>query len=182
MISGIALRLDDDEWESWLPDVAHPLYQEFRTLQVQSIGQGYNAQKELLDRLHAKKKQDVFVGSYMMMADKETGQAITYCVWSSKNVLSLLPHTDRIAFMQEGKGPLLAEWDQVVKIVGHLMEPLDIYPQRFRVSDFPTEEQLAEMGATTLMNRSEKVLVVLLRVGGVLLLTAVIPAIMCLSE
>ena len=31
-----------------------------------------------------------------------------------------------------------------------LMEPMDIYPQRFRVSEFPTDEQFAGMGATRL--------------------------------
>ena len=35
----------------------------------------------------------------------------------------------------------------VVEVVGDLMAPLDIYPQRFRVSELPTEEQLAAMGA-----------------------------------
>ena len=34
----------------------------------------------------------------------ETGDFMTYCVWP-KDTLTLLPHTDRIAFMQEGKGP-----------------------------------------------------------------------------
>ena len=60
-----------------------------------------------------------------------------------------MPLTDTIAFMQEGQGPLMAEWGRAVEVVGHLMEPLDIYPQRFRVSDFPTDEQLAAMGAKT---------------------------------
>ena len=54
-----------------------------------------------------------------------------------------------IAFTQEGRDPLMADWDRVVEVVGHLMEPLDIYPQRFRVSDFPTDEQLAAIGAKT---------------------------------
>ena len=126
----------------------HPiaLFNEFRGLQLQSIGRGYAEQKEMLDGTTDK---DTFVASFSIVQHPETEHFMTYCVWP-KDTLTLLPHTDRIAFMQEGKGPLMAEWDRAVEIVGHLMEPLDIYPERFRVSEFPTDEQLAAMGATTL--------------------------------
>jgi hypothetical protein len=115
-------------------------------LQLQSIGRGYAEQKEMLDETTDK---DTFVASFSIAQHPETGDFMTYCVWP-RDTLTLLPHTDRIAFMQEGKGPLLAEWDRVVEVMGGLMEPMDIYPQRFQVSDFPTEEQLAAIGATTL--------------------------------
>ena len=148
MISGLAFCLVGDEWLPWLPDASHPTYGELRTLQVQSHGQDYSEQKSLLDRLHEKTKQDIFVASFSAMEHKDTKELTTYCVWS-RGVLALLPRTDLIAFVQEGKDPLMAKWDRVAEVVGHLMEPLDIYPQRFQVSDFPTDEQLAAMGAAT---------------------------------
>ncbi|MGA2257188.1 MAG: hypothetical protein ABSG53_21245 [Thermoguttaceae bacterium] len=40
----------------------------------------------------------------------------------------------------------MAEWEKVVDVAGDLMEPLDIYPPRFRVRGFPSDEQLAAMG------------------------------------
>lgn len=142
-ISGIAVRLDGDDWVPWPPDPSHPLFSEFHGLQLQSLGRNYAEQKELLD---GTTDEDIFVASYMAMQNKDSGHFITYCVWG-KNVLALLPRTDQIAFMQEGKDPLMAQWDRVVEVVGDLMKPLDIYPERFRVSGFPTEEQLAAMGA-----------------------------------
>jgi hypothetical protein len=145
IISGIAVRLDGEDWVPWLPDPSHLLFNEFRGLQLQSIGRGYAEQKEMLDGTTDK---DTFVASFSIIHNPETGHFMTYCVWP-KDGLALLPLTDTIAFMQEGKGPLMAEWDRAVEVIGHLMEPLEIYPQRFRVSDFPTEEQLAAMGATT---------------------------------
>ena len=146
IISGIALRLDGEDWVPWLPDPSHALFNEFRGLQLQSIGRGYAEQKEVLD---GTTDEDTFVASFSIAQHPETGDFMTYCVWP-KDTLTLLPHTDMIAFMQEGKGPLMAKWNRAVEVVGHLMEPVEIYPQRFRVSDFPTEEQLAAMGATTL--------------------------------
>jgi hypothetical protein len=35
----------------------------------------------------------------------------------------------------------------VVEVMGDSMTPLDTYPQRFRVSEFPSEEQLTAMRA-----------------------------------
>ena len=48
-----------------MPDVAHPLYQEFWMFQVQSLGQDYSEQKELLDRPHEANDQDIFVASFL---------------------------------------------------------------------------------------------------------------------
>ena len=146
IISGIVVRLDGDDWVPWLPDPSHTLFNEFRGLQLHSLGRDYAEQKETLDGTTDK---DTFVASFSIVQHPETGDFMTYCVWP-KDTLALLPRTDRIAFMQEGKGPLLAEWDRVAEVIGDLMEPVDIYPQRFRVSEFPTDEQLMAMRATRL--------------------------------
>jgi uncharacterized protein YtpQ (UPF0354 family) len=145
-ISGMAVRLDGDEWMPWLPDPSHAFFNEFRGLQLQSFARDYDQQKEVLDGTTDK---DTFVASFSIVQHPETGDFMTYCVWP-KDTLTLLPHTDRIAFMQEGKGPLLAEWDRVVEVMGELVTPMGIYPERLRVSGFPTDEQFKAMGATTL--------------------------------
>ncbi len=144
-ISGIALRLDDDEWVPWLPENGHPLYWEFRKLQTQSFGRAYAEQKELLDKLYRRTGEDVFVASFSGMGREGTDEIVSYCVWS-KGVLALLPRTDRVAFMRQDTDPVIAAWDGVVKVVGDMMEPMGMYPERYRVSEFPTEGQLAAMG------------------------------------
>jgi len=40
----------------------------------------------------------------------------------------------------------MVEWQRVLEVVGDMMEPVDIYPPRFRVRGFPSEKQLAAMG------------------------------------
>jgi hypothetical protein len=142
-ISGVAVRLDSDDWVPWLPDPSHPLFNEFRGLQLQSLGRDYAKQKEMLDGTTDK---DTFVASFSIVQHPETGHFMTYCV-CPKDVLALLPRTDRIAFVQDGEKPLMAAWDRVVEVMGDSMTPLDTYPQRFRVSDFPSEEQLTAMRA-----------------------------------
>jgi len=144
-VSGVALRLVGDEWVSWLPEANHPLSDEFRKIRMLSTGQDYSEQKELLDRLHERTGEDVFVASYSVMQHKDTGQRISYCVWS-KNTISLLPQTERIVLGGEGQAPVMAPWEKVVEIVGDLMSPMGMYPERFLVEGFPTAGQLAAMG------------------------------------
>jgi hypothetical protein len=144
-VSGVALRLAGDEWESWMPEASHPLYEEFRGLRIQSSGQDYAEQKELLDQLHEKTGEDVFVASYSVMQHKETGHRVSFCMWA-KGLPSLLPRTERIVLGAEDQEPVIAPWEKVVGIAGDLMTPMGTYPERYRVEDFPTSEQLAAMG------------------------------------
>jgi len=143
-IGGIALTLDGDDWNVWLPNPAHPLYKEFRLMQIQAYGQDYNEQKETLDKLHEKQREAVFVATYSAMKKKDNGELTSYCVWS-KGVPTLLPKTDLIGFTQKDAKSRVAAWDRVVETVGNLMEPLGMYPPRWKVTDFPTDEQLATM-------------------------------------
>jgi hypothetical protein len=39
----------------------------------------------------------------------------------------------------------VGEWDRVREVVGDLIEPLGVYPERYRVRSFPTSEQLREI-------------------------------------
>ena len=143
-MSGIALRLDGDDWVSWMPSASHPLYSDFRLLQVQSVAQDYGDQKAVSDRLHEKTGQDIFVASYSATQKKDTGEIVSHCVWA-RGVLALLPRTDRIAFMQQDREPVVAAWERVVEAVGDTMQPMGMYPERWWVSEFPTVEQLTAM-------------------------------------
>ena len=49
-ISMFAFRLVDDDWTEWRPAADHPLHQQFALLRLQSLGQQYAEQKELLER------------------------------------------------------------------------------------------------------------------------------------
>ena len=145
IVSGVALRLAGDEWVSWMPEAAHPLFDEFRGLRIQSYGHDYAEQKELLDELHEKTGEDVFVASYSVMLHKDTGHRISFCMWA-KGLTSLLPQAERIVLGGEDQASVMAPWEKVAKIVGDLMTPMGMYPERYRVDGFPTAAQLAAMG------------------------------------
>ena len=143
-ISGIALRLNGEDWVPWLPDVLHPSYKEFHRLQIQTFAQDYAQQKEMLDKLHEKNGEKVFVANFSAIK-RADGKLFSYATWTvTEN--SLLPKTDTLVLGRIGSEPQMVEWEKAVGIAGDLMEPLDIYPPRYRVRGFPSEEQLKAMG------------------------------------
>jgi uncharacterized protein YtpQ (UPF0354 family) len=146
-ISGIALRLDGDEWTPWLPEVSHPLYKDFQQLQIQSLGQDYATQKDLLDKLHAKKGEDIFVATFSVIETPD-GRLFSYSVWPD-GADPWLPKTDTVAIVRLGgqqHPPALVEWQRMIDEAGELIEAMEIYPPRYRVRGFPSETQLAAMG------------------------------------
>jgi hypothetical protein len=146
-MSGLALRLDGDEWVSWMPPVDHPSYDEMRILKIQNDAQHYNQQKELLDKLNQKNGKDVYVATFFIIQNDKTGAVVsTYCIWG-KNALSLLPQTEKIAFCEKDKKVVMVAWERAVEVVGSPMKRWEIYPERYHVAEYPTEEQLKAMGA-----------------------------------
>jgi hypothetical protein len=143
-MSGLALRLDGDEWVTWMPPASHPSYGELHGLAIRARGQHYHEQKQLLDKLHAKQGIDIFTASLTAMQDTSTGTIWTYCVWAN-GVEALLPRTDKIAFLEKDQQPLLVDWERAMEEVGDLMEEVDMYPPRFRVREFPAAEQIEAM-------------------------------------
>ncbi len=139
-ISGIALRLDGNEWIPWLPDVSHPLYKDFQGLHLQSLGQDYAQQADLLDKLHEKNGEDVFVATFSASQTPD-GKVFSYAAWT-ETTNSLLPKTDVLILGRIGGSIAMVDWQKAVDVVGDMMEPLDIYPPRYRVRAFPSEKQL----------------------------------------
>jgi hypothetical protein len=78
------------------------------------------------------------------------GPPTSFTVWTD-GITSLLPRTDKVSFIQGDsirgdKIVAFADWARVQDVVGDLMKPVGLYPQRFRVEQFPTGEQLKAIG------------------------------------
>ena len=97
-------------------------------------------------KLYEQKRKDIFVAKYTLH-QSETGGYESYSVWS-KTVPTLLPKTDLVAFVDPAKTESqrmlgLAKWEDVMRIAGDLLLDTQMFPARFYVSKFPSEEQLA---------------------------------------
>jgi hypothetical protein len=144
------LRLQDDEWVDWLPPVGHPLRDKFREMERQFFYLEYADQKESLEQLYAKEEVDIFVATCSAVRNQESEEIFTYCVWP-EGADALLPVCDKVILGTEGQPGQMADWDKVQAIAGELLvEEEQLYPPRFRVSDFPTPAQLELIGGEPL--------------------------------
>jgi hypothetical protein len=150
-ISTVALKLVGDEWESWLPETESPAHTKLRELRLRTLGMEYNDQKELLDQINAQTGENVFVASFSAVKHKDNGRISSYSVWS-EGVETLLPETDDILLLrpdgssQEVQVLAANHFDRVRQIAGDLMQPLGTYPERYRVLEFPSDDQLKQIG------------------------------------
>ena len=137
------LRLENTQWQPHAPLVAVDAW---HALNLRNAAAVNESQKELLDALHTKREQDLFVASYQMMARDDLG-TLSFSVWAEQ-VDTLLPRTEFIIFHARGSDaarPLLVPWQDAFDIVGDLMEQTDLAPERFRVRRFPDEAQFARL-------------------------------------
>ncbi|MFL5342571.1 MAG: hypothetical protein ACJ8F7_20760 [Gemmataceae bacterium] len=150
-ISGLAYRVDEaGEWVPYLPPPNHPQFTRFNQLRLKYLASDYGDQAAALKALHEKTGKDIFVPKFTVVQKKETRELRSYCVWAA-NISSFLPKTDDIYFYRPTQGADSemvggATWDQVAAVVGDLLKPMDIYPERFLVDGFPTPEQFAALG------------------------------------
>ncbi|MSU78500.1 MAG: hypothetical protein EXS16_10450 [Gemmataceae bacterium] len=148
-MNGMALRLAGDAWVPFLPSAEHPEFARYQLLWIRSVGQDYEEQKELLNEANEKSDNDVFVAGFKARQNNETGEIVSYCVWS-KGIVMLLPQTDEVFFyvgQGEDKGDIIARatWADIIAVAGDLMKPDGSYPERFRVEAFPSDAQLMEL-------------------------------------
>jgi hypothetical protein len=147
-ISGMAFRLGaDKQWVPFVPKRGHPHYEKFMLLRVQNIGGDYGDQAEVLNALHEKAGKDIFVAKFSAMKKKDGGEVRSYCVWS-EGVVALLPRTDDIMFFrpkdnEDGDIVAAAPWERAEAVLGERIKPAGMYPERYLVEGFPSEEQLA---------------------------------------
>jgi hypothetical protein len=149
-LSGIPVRLSGDDWVEHAVPADHPASNHFRLLRAHSLGRDYASQGEALKALHEKTGEDVFVADYTIVRKKDSDEVMTYCVWSA-DIESLLPEAETVYFVRV-KGEKDAEivagaaWEKVKQVVGDLMTPQGLYPERYHVGAFPSEAQLAALG------------------------------------
>ena len=146
--SGIVLALEDDEWRPFLPPEESEAYELLYRHQIASIWRDYDEQKRLLDDLYQKRGVDIHVATFAAHEDRVTHELSTVAIWV-EDLVAMLPHADNVAFVAgDPDNPNVlgaAPWERAVEVAGELMVETDLWPRRWRVEDFPTQEQLDAM-------------------------------------
>jgi hypothetical protein len=146
-VCAIPHLLSGDEWQPWSVADDHPAAAGFRTLKLQQFGGEYAEQKPLLEALVESKGLDAFVATFSAKQVGGNGDAFSFCVWTI-GVSIWLPKTDLICFSDmERDIKVLVPWDVAADELGSTMTPLDFWPPRWSVEEFPDDECLGRMAA-----------------------------------
>jgi hypothetical protein len=139
------------DWIPWEVEEDHPCFHAFERVRTKEFAQIYEQQKKLLEKLLEKDDLDIFVASFLIHEDQESGRLRSACSWT-RDVVALLPGTDLVCFVDplRPRGEELVgcfPWDQVERCCGHLLKRADHRPRRFHVESFPSEEHFREMAS-----------------------------------
>jgi hypothetical protein len=145
-LTPVPVRLEGTKWRTLTAGELPPGCVKLANLITMHQAEEYQTQKQWLDKSNEATHTDVFVASVLAVQNKQTGRISTIGVWGD-GVPTLLPRTDYVAFMtQNPESPVPkdrhVEWELVRQIAGELMEPTDLYPLRWHVKSFPTDEQI----------------------------------------
>lgn len=145
-ISGVPLVLGAGGWQRFEVAPDHPLAHYYRRVEALNQGSVYTQQKELLEILNERNRDDTFVASFSGIEDPETGDLRTYSVWT-RGVDTLLPRTHLVALLDpdDEERRLLVPWDAVAERCGGMMSPQGWHPERWRVETFPSGDDLTAL-------------------------------------
>ena len=134
----------DGSWADWKPGKSNPLYRQYLNLEYGWLQVEYEEQRELLIKLHEREKNSDHVAQFFV-AEKDDGLE-SLAVWV-KDTCAIMPITDVVIF-KDAANPdfeLTVRFEEVAAHLSGMMEPVDTYPPRYRVFDFPGQSQLARM-------------------------------------
>ena len=149
-ITGRAYRLGGVEWFPYLPESEHPAFNALKELAMNNLAGCYSEQQNYLEKLSEKRGEDIYVGSQILAKDPSgTPQSIS--VWT-KGIVTLLAEADFVYFVdpdkKESKVAGEVRWERALEVLSAKMEPQGLFPERYRVTDFPTEEELSTLTLT----------------------------------
>ena len=144
-----AVVLEGARWVPLRLPPGHPLHELWRRAETLTQAADCAEQKGLLDALHHRRGHDLFVATYSATQRPDTGDISSYAVWS-EGLTTLLPRADRIAFVQPSRPEReqvvgMIPWDRVVHAFGNRMAPQNLYPERWRVEDFPPANEILNL-------------------------------------
>jgi uncharacterized protein YtpQ (UPF0354 family) len=114
----------------------------------------YHTQKQMLDKLNARAKLDLFVASYKLLQAEDTGLIQSYGVWTDK-VDTLMPEVDKVTLVryheESGEPDIrVVDWAELRTQIKELRQSVEGYPARYRLTSFPSPEQLESLTTTDL--------------------------------
>jgi hypothetical protein len=133
-LNGSPLRLRDFEWEPFQVGSGSPVCPLLTRLERRRLMEDYGRQKALLDQRHGAAGKAITVAP-LALEKRRGGEAESCTVWSEGMGEAWLPVADRVklAWVLGGeRGRVSVPWDRVQARLSHLLEPVGLFPERYR--------------------------------------------------
>jgi hypothetical protein len=139
-LNGCPLRLRNYQWEPFLAREEPELRPLLGRIQKRRLKDEYNLQKFLLDRRHGSLGRSITVAPFHLERTP-AGQTRSFTVCSREMGEAWLPEADRVCLGTEGGAWL--PWEAVQNRLNPLLEPVGLFPERYRFRDGMLEKLLA---------------------------------------
>ena len=106
------------------------------------LADDYASQKDLMDRANEKNGVDLFVGTYQLVQDKQSGRSASMGVWT-EDVDTLLPEVDLVVLVSKAElddgevDTKFVNWADLQAVTGQFERLDEGYPARYKPVNFP---------------------------------------------
>jgi hypothetical protein len=138
-LNGCPLRLRHYHWEPFQARREHPICPLLARVETRRLLTEYAHQKALLDRRHGAAGKAITVAPFQLELSPG-GQTTSFTVWSETMGEAWLPVADRVRLAWELGGEPGRAWVPWVKVqerLSHLLEPVGLFPERYRFKQAP---------------------------------------------
>ncbi|MCA9801334.1 MAG: SEL1-like repeat protein [Cyanobacteria bacterium HKST-UBA02] len=129
----------------------HSLFERFERLRQSYFERIYEEQSQVLKDTDSPLARDTFIARYTRLMEGGKTMSLSSI---TEGYRTLLPRTDLVSFTtRDSLDPVAsAEWESVAALEDDgqgILEDIQIYPPRYLVQDFPTNDQLDRLGTKT---------------------------------
>ncbi|MBP7862056.1 hypothetical protein KA183_10260 [bacterium] len=134
------MLLKDGAYYPYEFDPEHPLFKDTSVLENEFMEQLYYAQKEQLSASF-----ESIIGKHKLLDYVSNKKEYSICVVEPEDIPASVPAASVIVFTSQEEMLAAAPLFHVLNIMGDTMIPLDLYPERFEMNRFPSEEELEQI-------------------------------------
>ena len=150
-LNGCPLRLSHFQWEPFHVRRENPVCPLLARLEQRRIMEDYARQKALLDRCHGAAGRTITVAPLALEAVPPGAPAESYTFWSHGMGEAWLPVADRLRLdwvLGGERGRVSVPWERVQARLSPLLEPVGLFPERYRFKEPPPPGLLESLLAT----------------------------------
>jgi hypothetical protein len=140
-LNGCPLRLRNYQWESFHAPTEPSIRPLLGRIEQRRLKDEYNHQKVLLDRRHGSLGKDITVAPFHL-EKTPAGHTASFTVWSQAMGEAWLPEADRVRLDLDAVQAWVP-WAAVQRQLSHLLEPVGLFPERYRFKATPRPDLLA---------------------------------------